>query len=57
MLTTTPVIIKEFNTLEFHFLWNEKDKVNRRPSYEPHDSGDINMVDYENMVQALRLGW
>lgn len=57
MLTTTPVIIKEFNTLEFHFLWNGKDKVNRRPSYEPHDSGDINMVDYENMVQALRLGW
>ena len=56
MLTTQPEIIKEFNTLVFQFLWNGKDKVTRRSTYAPYDSGGIRMVDYENMV-ALRLSW
>ena len=55
VLTTPPEIIKEFNTLVFHFLWN--DKVTRRSTYAPYDSGGINMVDYQNMVKALRLSW
>ena len=45
VLTTPPGIIKEFNTLVFHFLWNGKDKVTRRATYAPYDSGGINMVD------------
>ena len=57
VLTTPPEIIKEFNTLVFHFLWNGKDKVTRRSAYAPYHSGGINMVDYENMVKALRLSW
>ena len=35
VLTTPPEIIKEFNTLVFHFLWNGKDKVTRRSAYAP----------------------
>ena len=35
VLTTPPEIIKEFNTLVFHFLWNGKDKVTRRSTYAP----------------------
>ena len=46
VLITPPEIIKEFNTLVFHFLWNGKDKVTRRSTYAPYDSGGINMVDY-----------
>lgn len=57
VLTTPPTIIQEFNTLLIHFLWNGKDKVTRRSTYSPYDSGGINMVDYENMVKALRLSW
>ena len=55
MLTTSPEIIKEFNTLVF--LWSGKDKVARRSTYAPYDSGGINMFVYENMVKALRLSW
>ena len=50
VLTTPPEIIKEFNTLVFHFRWNGKDKVTRRSAYAPYHFGGINMVDYENMV-------
>jgi len=57
VLTTPPEIIKAFNTLVFHFLWNRKDKVTRRSTYAPYYCGGINMVDYENMVKALRLSW
>ena len=55
VLPTPPEIIKEFNTLVFQFLWNGKDKVTRRSTYAPYDSGGIRMVDYENMIKALRL--
>ena len=34
-----------------------KDKVKRRATYAPYYSGGIKMVDYENMVKALRLNW
>ena len=43
------------NTLVF--LWSGKDKVARRSTYAPYDSGGINMFVYENMVKALRLSW
>ena len=56
-LTTPPEIIKEFNTLVFHFQWNGKGKVIRRSTYAPFDSDGINMFDYENMVKAIRLSW
>ena len=57
VLPTPPEIIKEFNTLVFQFLWNGKDKVTRRSTCGPYDSGGIRMVDYENMIKALRLSW
>ena len=52
VLPTPPEIIKEFNTLVFQFLWNGKDKVTRRSTCEPYDSGGIRMVDYKNMIKA-----
>ena len=36
VLYTPPEIIKEFNSLVFHFLWNGKDKVTRRSTYAPY---------------------
>ena len=41
----------------FNFLWNGKDKVIRRSTYAPYDSGGLKMIDYETIVKALRLSW
>ena len=57
VLNTPPEVIKEFNSLVFHFLWNGKDKVTRRSTYAPYDLGGLKMIDYENMVKAMRLSW
>ena len=57
VLPSPPKIIKDFNTLVFQFLWNEKDKVTKRSTCAPYDSGGIRMVDYENIRKALRLSW
>ena len=57
VLNTPPEVIKEFHSLVFHFLWNGKDKVTRRSTYAPYDLGGLKMIDYENMVKAMRLSW
>ena len=51
------MVIKEFNALVFNSLWNGKDKVIRRSTYAPYDSGGLKMIDYETIVKALRLSW
>ena len=56
-LSTPATVIKEFNALVFNFLWNGKDKVIRRSTYAPYDSGGLKMIDYETIVKALRLSW
>ena len=55
VLYTSPEIIKEFNTLVFHFLWDGKDKVTRRSTYTPYSQGGLKMIDFESMIKALRL--
>lgn len=59
VLTNPPEIFKEFKTLVFQFLWNGKDKVIRPSTLapQPYESGDIKMVNYENIAIALRLNW
>ena len=56
-LCTPPSVVKEFNSLVFNFLWNGKDKVTRRSTYAPYNAGGLKMIDYENMIKALRLSW
>ena len=48
-------VIKEFYSLIFRFLWNGNDKVIRLSTYAPYDHGGLKMLDYDNMVKALRL--
>ena len=50
-------MVKEFNSLVFNFLWNRKDKVTRRSTYAPYNSGGLKMIDHENVIKALRLSW
>ena len=38
-------------------LWKGNDKVTRRSTYAPYDQGGLKMLDYDNMVKALRLSW
>ena len=57
VLSTPSEVIKEFNTMVFQFLWNGNDKVTRRATYAPYELGGLKMIDYENMIKALRLSW
>ena len=57
VICTPSYVIKEFNNLVFHFLWNGKDKVIRYSTYAPYDQGGLKMLDYDSMIKALRLSW
>ena len=57
VICTPCEVIKEFNSLIFRFLWNGNDKVIRLSTYAPYDQGGLKMLDYDNMVKALRLSW
>ena len=57
VISTPSEVIKEFNNLVFHFLWNGKDKVIRSSTYAPYEQGGLKMIDYETMIKALRLSW
>ena len=57
MISTPSEVIKEFNNLVFHFLWNGKDKVIRSSTCAPYEQGGLKMIDYETMIKALRLSW
>ena len=54
VISTPSEVIKEFNNLVFHFLWNGKDKVIRSSTFAPYEKGGLRMIDYE---KASRLSW
>ena len=51
VISTLSEVIKEFNNLVFHFLWNGKDKVIRSSTFAPYEQGGL------GMIKALRLSW
>ena len=55
VISTLSEVIKEFNNLVFHFLWNGKDKVIRSSTFAPYEQGGLRMKDYETMIKPLRL--
>ena len=57
VICTPYEVIREFNSLIFRFLRNGNDKVIRLSPYAPYDHGGLKMLDYDNMVKALRLSW
>ena len=56
VLCTPYEVIKEFFSI-FLFLLNGNDKVIRLSTYAPYCQGVLKMLDYDNMVKALRLSW
>ena len=56
-LSTPATVIKEFNALVFSFLGIGKDKVTRRSTYAPYESGGLKIIDYETIIMALRFSW
>ena len=50
-------VIKEFNSLIFRFLLNGNDKAIRLSTYAPYDEGGLKMLDYDDMIKALKLNW
>ena len=57
VICTPYEVITEFNSLIFRFLRKRDDKVTRLSTFAPYDQGCIKMLDYDNMVKALRLSW
>ena len=57
LISTPSEVIKEFNNLVFHFLWNGKDKVIRSSTDAPYEQDGLKMIDYETMIKALRFSW
>jgi len=57
VISTPSEVIKEFNNLVFHFLWNGKDKVIRSSTDAPYEQDGLKMIDYETMIKALRFSW
>ena len=51
VLNAPPEVIKEFNSLEFHFLWNGKDKVTRRSTYAPYYLGGLGKHGYRKSYE------
>ena len=57
LICTLSEVTKEFNSLIFRFLWNGNDKVSKLSTYVLYDQGGLKMLDFDNMVKALRLSW
>ena len=55
LICTLSEVTKEFNSLIFRFLWNGNDKVSKLSTYALYDQGGLKMLDFDNMVKALRL--
>ena len=55
VISTPSEVIKEFNNLVFHFLWNRKDKVIRSSTFAPYEQGGLRMIDYETMSWLKRI--
>jgi len=49
VISTPSEVIREFNNLVFHFLWNGKDKVIRSSTFAPYEQGGLRMIDYTPM--------
>jgi len=56
VICTLYEVIKEFKS-HFLILWNGNNKVIRLSTFAPYDQGGLKMLDYDNMVKALRLSW
>ena len=58
LLSVPNAVIKIVQTELFSFLWkNKKDKIKRAVIYQPVAEGGLNFINFDTMVESLRLAW
>ena len=48
-------LVKEAESIFYHFIWNGKDKVKRNAVISEVENGGLNMVDTESMIRTKRV--
>lgn len=61
LFTTLPkppaYIMKELNTLFFHYIWKRPDKIKRNITVSEYKHGGLRMLNLDNFITALRVTW
>ena len=48
-------LVKEAESIFYHFVWNAKDKVKRNAVISEVENGGLNMLDTESMIRTKRV--
>ena len=48
-------LVKEAESIFYHFIWNGKDKVKRNAAISEVENGGLNMFDTESMIRTTRV--
>ena len=48
-------LMKEAESIFYHFIWNGKDKVKRNAVISKVENGSLNMLDNESMIRTKRV--
>ena len=48
-------LVKEAESIFYHFIWNGKDKVKRNAAISEVENGGLNMLDTESMIRTKRV--
>ena len=48
-------LMKEAESIFYHFIWNGKDKVKRNAVISEVENGGLNMLDTESMIRTKRV--
>ena len=48
-------LMKEAESIFYHFIWNGKDKVKRNAVISEVENGGLNMLDTESMIRSKRV--
>ena len=48
-------LVKEAESIFYHFIWNGKDKVKRNAVISEVENGGLNMLDTESMIRTKRV--
>lgn len=50
-------IIKELETMLFHFIWNKQDRISRNQMVQDYKHGGCRMVHISSYIKALKITW
>ena len=57
MISTPLGIIKQANTIFYHFLWNGPDKIKRNTMIAEYHQGGLKMPHFESIITTQKIMW